>query len=516
MEIEDSVAFKTIIDEYYNTIAIQKSSDLPLNEKIKKLKHLQNKLKEIRIPNTNYREDQFAELLESEIKMISMNTTTSFGETVYNEDVLRPFDQFKMYLLNSIYEIQGNEYLFLFNPKDYLYNGKIKFIDRTFYEASLYNIALKYLIQKHNAHKEQFLVHKTHNIPAFCEIFFEARKVIINCNFDGDFPLFQNVIYNTQQVNPSCSMFVISFDLEYTIVTDKTYGRIKEFTAITDKKYENPLHYSGIITGLLYRKNKQIQLYAIDNNFHEEDGVEYVIEHILLQQLQNKIQEYSNKTYKWVWEEPIFIKNHIHYPLSKNVSEFNELIYSSLLSILVIDIIDQNFVMHDVLNAIKFPPNISVMTDYLKNMMKSIKHYFNNMKKEHYWIFLCNYARLVSEYILFPNEYESLKNSKVTFENFTQRKKHSENDLIPVPDLKNNFINREFNSPPMDWFATYIPARNKYNENRRKEYASKKIQFQLHSEKFGGSKPKNNRFIIKKLNDILNDKKYTGNTKKLC
>jgi hypothetical protein len=35
MEIEDSIAFKTIIDEYYNTIAIQKSSDLPLNEKKK-------------------------------------------------------------------------------------------------------------------------------------------------------------------------------------------------------------------------------------------------------------------------------------------------------------------------------------------------------------------------------------------------------------------------------------------------------------------------------------------------
>ena len=46
--------------------------------------------------------------------------------------------------MNSIHEIQDNEYLFLFNPKDYLYNGKIKYIDRTFYEASLYNIALKY------------------------------------------------------------------------------------------------------------------------------------------------------------------------------------------------------------------------------------------------------------------------------------------------------------------------------------------------------------------------------------
>ena len=196
----------------------------------------------------------------------------------------------------------------------------------------------------------------------------------------------------------------------------------------------------------MYRKNKKIQLYAIDNNFHEEDGLEYIIEHILLQQLQNKIQEYSNKTYKWVWEEPIFIKNHIHYPLSKNVSEFNELIYSSLLSILVRDIIDNNFVMHDVLNAIEFPPNISVMTDYLKNMMKSIKHYFNNMKKEHYWNFLCNYARLVSEYILFPNEYESLKNSKVTFENFTQRKKYSESSNVFPTNVPNSCYNINFST----------------------------------------------------------------------
>jgi hypothetical protein len=116
---------------------------------------------------------------------------------------------------------------------------------------------------------------------------------------------------------------------------------------------------------------------------------------------------------------------------------------------------------------------------------------------------------------LFPNKYKSLKNSKVTFENFIKKEKKTENDLIPVPDLEDNFINRQFNSPPWDVNGQYLKARNKYNDNRRSEYLSKKIQHQLHSEKFGGSKPKNNQFILKKLNDILNDKKYTGNTKQI-
>ena len=106
--------------------------------------------------------------------------------------------------------------------------------------------------------------------------------------------------------------------------------------------------------------------------------------------------------------KPVFIQSNLNYSDIKSAQYYNAKGYCTLLTVLLIDIVNRNFLMNDVLNSTKNPPEIPVMTEYLKKMMKSIENYFNNMKELHFWIFLCNYARLVTQDILLPDEKKSL------------------------------------------------------------------------------------------------------------
>ena len=161
MEIKDSREFNQIFNDY-NNIIIKNNRNLNLSQKIESLKDLQKKLTKIRIPNTNYRYDKFADLLENEIKLLNIQNKnkTGFGETIYNTSDLRPVTDFKMNILNSHYTINGRSGYFYFYPQYHMY-GEIKYINRTFYEINLYNFALQYLINKYIRYKIMHLKKKT-------------------------------------------------------------------------------------------------------------------------------------------------------------------------------------------------------------------------------------------------------------------------------------------------------------------------------------------------------------------
>ena len=460
MEIKDSREFNQIFNDY-NNIIIKNNRNLNLSQKIESLKDLQKKLTKIRIPNTNYRYDKFADLLENEIKLLNIQNKnkTGFGETIYNTSDLRPVTDFKMNILNSHYTINGRSGYFYFYPQYHMY-GEIKYINRTFYEINLYNFALQYLINKYIRYKIMHLKKENkpinNNIPAFCEIFFSERNFIFDCNFDKHYPLLQKIMNNNQQVNPSCSLFGINISLKYiekNVKIKNTDTIVKEFTAITGINYPKSFHYTRSLVILLYRKDNSVQLYGIDSNFDGNEEIKNVLENVLLVNLQNKLKTYCINSVQWVWEKPIFIGNNIHHLRSDQV--LSEINYSSLVSILLIDIINRNFLIHDSINAIADPKEINFMTEYLVNVMISLERYFNNMKKEHYMIFLCNYARYVLQYILFSNNDESLGNFNV--DEIKDDKKKNLKDILV-------------------------------------------------------KKPKKHPFIVKKLNDILNDEKYKSNT----
>ena len=512
MEIEDSVAFNEIVDDYNTNIVLKTNSDLTLIEKLQKLKDLKNKLTKICIPDIKYREDQFADLLEYEINLINnqTDTRTSFGETIYNDSRLRQVKEFNMYDLNSLYTIYSKEYLFLFNPHDYV-SGELKYINRTFYESNLYDFGLAFLISKHYISKKNYFerdydeeTHQkkkkdvfTNNIPAICEIFFSERNFIIDCNFDTSFPLLEKIIHHNQQVNPSFSFFGINVSMRY-IEKDVNNGKIvKEFTAVTGIKHKKSSHYKRSLMILLYRKDNSIQLYAIDGTFDGNEDVKNVLENVLLINLQNKLKTYSNDSVHWVWEKPIFIGKKLHRSRLIQERGFDEMNHSSLVTLLLIDIINKNIFTNDVLRAIKNPKDIYFMTVYLKNIMISLERYFNHMKIEHYMIFLCNYVRYILQSILFHNNDKSLNYFYVDY---------LENKIT----IKDIFNKKPGKSPFIVKKLTEILNNKKYNSNTKNTililkrfFVFEKYNFRILGIDFNNSK----------ANDILNQKQKVNNVK---
>ena len=256
-------------------------------------------------------------------------------------------------------------------------------------------------------------------------------------------------------MNPSCSLFGINIHLRYlkkSVKINNTVISVKEFSAISGENYNHHFnHYTHSLKILLYRKDNFMQLYDIDGNFNGDKELKNVFENVLLVNLQNKLKTYSNNSIQWVWEKPIYIGSHFaRNPLNNN----HNIYYASILTLLLIDIINNNFNTHDVLRAIVNPIEINTMTEYLRNMMISLERYFKNLSYEHYMCFLNNYSRYILQYILFTNNRKSL--SSFFVHDIENNKK----------TLKNVFI----------------------------------------------KKPNSHPFIIKKLSDILNDEIYSSNT----
>ena len=241
METEDLNETYKRVDVYKQKIILRKNDDSTATQKLEILKDLHKKQTKYTITMRNYMEDQFADLLLYELKLMNFqwNTTTSFGETVFVDDILKPNILFKMDNLKSTYIINRNsEFSFFFIPENYM-DGQIKMIERSIYEPQLYNFALKFLIQKIIMYKQACLKKKkqkfTKKFPVFCETFFSERKFIIDCNFNTNFPLLKEIIYHNQHVNPSCSLFGINIHLRYlkkSVKINNTVISVKDFSAI--------------------------------------------------------------------------------------------------------------------------------------------------------------------------------------------------------------------------------------------------------------------------------------------